>query len=279
MKTVFEGDGFSVRRIVTPPFDNNVYLITCTETRKSLIVDAASDPDAVVAMASGTAVIGVATTHGHWDHHGAIPEVTDRLGIPFFLHTEDAAIADKEPYVPLTPGALVIGDVTATVLHTPGHTPGSVCIALPGAVLSGDTLFPGGPGSTRSDHSSLDALIASFAPNLLTPPPATLFLPPPAPATPASLTVDEAMVEVINKSVETDSDSKLGLYIGIWEPDLRAILEAVQRANGPVFESFRILALHSCDCEVCCTQGTDNCDEHERLSKVSSNAVEAEYPS
>ncbi|MDK1019396.1 MAG: MBL fold metallo-hydrolase [Actinomycetota bacterium] len=177
MKTVFEGDGFSVRRIVTPPFDNNVYLITCTETRKSLIVDAASDPDAVVAMASGTAVIGVATTHGHWDHHGAIPEVTDRLGIPFFLHTEDAAIADKEPYVPLTPGALVIGDVTATVLHTPGHTPGSVCIALPGVVLSGDTLFPGGPGATRFDHSSFDAIIESITANLFTRPPDTVVLP------------------------------------------------------------------------------------------------------
>ncbi|MEE8485435.1 MAG: MBL fold metallo-hydrolase [Acidimicrobiia bacterium] len=177
MEMLFDGDGFTVGRIVTPPLDNNVYLITCTETGASLIVDAASDPDAVIAMSSGTEVIGVATTHGHWDHHGAIPEVTDSLGAPFMLHADDVDLADKIPDVLLTEGELTIGDVTAQVLSTPGHTQGSVCIALDGVVLTGDTLFPGGPGATRFDHSSFDAIIESITTQLFSLPGDTIVFP------------------------------------------------------------------------------------------------------
>ena len=177
MQTVFEGNGFTVGRIVTPPFDNNVYLITCTTTGVSLIVDAADDPDAITAMADGTENAAVATTHGHWDHHGAIPEVTDRLDVPFMLHPDDAELAERDPDTPLTEGELTIGSVTAQVLHTPGHTPGSVCIALEGVVLTGDTLFPGGPGATRFDHSSFDTIIESISSKLFTLPDDTVVLP------------------------------------------------------------------------------------------------------
>ncbi|MFV1963621.1 MAG: MBL fold metallo-hydrolase [Acidimicrobiia bacterium] len=177
METVFAGEGFTVGRIVTPPLENNVYLVTCTTTHASLIVDAASDPDAIATMADGTGITAVATTHGHWDHHGAIPEVTDRLRVPFMLHPDDAGLAGRDPDTPLTEGELTIGSVTAQVLHTPGHTPGSVCIALEGVVLTGDTLFPGGPGATRFDHSSFDIIIESISSKLFTLPDDTVVLP------------------------------------------------------------------------------------------------------
>lgn len=177
MEKLFEGEGLTIGRIVTPPLDNNVYLVVCRSTNRSLIVDAASEPDDIVAMASGTEVVGVATTHGHWDHHGAIPEVTDRLSVPFLLHPDDAEIAGKSPDGELADGELAIGDVTAQVLHTPGHTPGSVCIALDGAVLTGDTLFPGGPGATRLDHSSFDTIIESISTKLFTLPGETIVFP------------------------------------------------------------------------------------------------------
>ncbi|RLE12196.1 MAG: MBL fold metallo-hydrolase [Actinobacteria bacterium] len=177
MGLVFERDDFTVRCIVTPPFENNVYLITCAATGASLIVDAASDPDAIAAMADGTDVTAIATTHGHWDHHGAIPEAADTLGAPFMLHAADVEIAGKTPDVSLTEGKLSIGEVVAQVVHTPGHTPGSVCIALDGVVLTGDTLFPGGPGATRFDHSSFDTIIESISAKLFALPDDTVVLP------------------------------------------------------------------------------------------------------
>lgn len=90
----------------------------------------------------------------------------------------------------------------------------------------------------------------------------------------APLTVDEAYEEITYKVIVA---IKKGRWVGT---DLRAILKAVRRGGrrGPIPESFRILALHSLDCEVCSTHGTDNCDENERLCKVNANAVEAEYP-
>jgi glyoxylase-like metal-dependent hydrolase (beta-lactamase superfamily II) len=174
---VFDGDGFTIRRIVTPPLDNNVYLITCTETSVSLIVDAASDPEAILDLADGTKPVAVATTHGHWDHHGAVPAVTDALGVPFLMHSEDEEIAGKAPDSPLTEGTLAIGRVEARVVTTPGHTPGSACIALEGVVLTGDTLFPGGPGATRFEHSSFELIIDSLSRKLFELPDHTVVLP------------------------------------------------------------------------------------------------------
>lgn len=176
-KRVFDGDGFSVDRVVTPPLENNVYLITCTATGASLIVDAAGDADAILSLAEGTDATGVATTHGHSDHHGAIPEVTNELDVPFMLHSADVDLAGKQPESLLVEGPVSIGDVEAQILHTPGHTPGSVCILLPGVVVTGDTLFPGGPGATRFDHSSFDTIIESISSKLFTLPDETVVLP------------------------------------------------------------------------------------------------------
>jgi glyoxylase-like metal-dependent hydrolase (beta-lactamase superfamily II) len=176
-ETVFEGNGFAISRIVTAPLDNNVYLITCTTTGASLIVDASSEPEAIAALAEGTDVRGVVTTHGHWDHHGAIPEVSDTLDVAFMLHSDDAEIAGKTPDTTLVEGPLEIGNVKAHILHTPGHTPGSICIALDGVVITGDTLFPGGPGATRFDHSSFDTIIESINAKLFPLPDDTVVLP------------------------------------------------------------------------------------------------------
>lgn len=174
---VFEGDGFSVNRIVTPPLDNNVYLISCHRTNEAFLVDAASDPKAIVSFVGLAKVTAVVATHGHWDHHGAIPEVTDTLAVPFLLHPADEEIAGKRADVPLTERLLTIGEASAELLHTPGHTPGSVCISLDGVVLTGDTLFPGGPGATRFEHSSFDTIIESITDRLFSLPDDTVVLP------------------------------------------------------------------------------------------------------
>lgn len=175
--SIFDGAGFTVRRIVTPPLDNNVYLITCAETSASLVVDAASDPEAILELADGTIPVAVVATHGHWDHHGAIPALTGALDVPFMMHSEDEEIAGKTSDSPLAEGPLAIGRVEARVISTPGHTPGSVCIALDGVVLTGDTLFPGGPGATRSEHSSFEMIIDSIREKLFGLPDDTVVLP------------------------------------------------------------------------------------------------------
>jgi len=175
--TVFEGDGFTVSRIVVGQLDNNAYLVEDTATGDALLVDAADDASSLIEFVGQTRPIGVFTTHGHWDHHQAIPEVTRALGVPFMLHPLDSAIAEKLIDVDIVPGPLTIGHTKATVLHTPGHTPGSVCLEIDGVVITGDTLFPGGPGATRFDHSSFTTIIESIDQQLFRLPDETLVLP------------------------------------------------------------------------------------------------------
>jgi glyoxylase-like metal-dependent hydrolase (beta-lactamase superfamily II) len=175
-EVVHRGRGFVVERLVVGPLDTNVYLVVDTTSTTALLVDAADDAEAILAFVGDRRVAAIATTHGHWDHHQAIRAVSDELDAPFLLHREDVAIADKVPDAHLEAGSLAVGGLTATVLHTPGHTPGSVCIALPGAVLTGDTLFPGGPGATRFPYGSFPAIIASVT-ELLEMPDDTLVLP------------------------------------------------------------------------------------------------------
>ena len=165
---IFRGEGFTASRIVVGPANNNVYLITDTESGLSLLIDAADDPDTIIDFVDEAPVSGVFTTHGHWDHHQAVPAVPEALGAPFMLHPLDEPIAAKEADTPIVTGPLPIGATVATVVHTPGHTPGSVCLLLPGIVFTGDTLFPGGPGATRFDHSSFPAIINSLEQELFT---------------------------------------------------------------------------------------------------------------
>ncbi|MEN8239975.1 MAG: MBL fold metallo-hydrolase [Actinomycetota bacterium] len=175
--TVIAADGFTISRIVVGPLGNNVYLITDHATKSSLIVDAADDADRVIDLAAGSQVQGIFTTHGHWDHHQAVPWARDSLDAPFMLHALDADIAAKPIDVTIEAGTIEIGQTGATVLHTPGHTPGSVCLLLPGFVITGDTLFPGGPGATRFDHSSFTTIIESLRTELFVLPDETMVLP------------------------------------------------------------------------------------------------------
>lgn len=176
-ETAYSGDGFTVSRIAVGPLDNNVYLITDTVSGDALLVDAADEPGRILDFVGDTAVIGVFTTHGHHDHHGAVPAVPQALNAPFMLHRLDDALAGKVADVTIEVGTLPIGRTEAMVLHTPGHTPGSVCLSLPGVVFTGDTLFPGGPGATRFDHSSFDTIIDSLERELFALPDETIVFP------------------------------------------------------------------------------------------------------
>jgi glyoxylase-like metal-dependent hydrolase (beta-lactamase superfamily II) len=142
-----------------------------------VIIDAADEPDTIIALAEGTAIDRILTTHGHWDHHQAVLEVAERLGVPTCMHPADLPLADKAFDIELAAGAFAIGGTNLEIIHTPGHTPGSMCVVLDGAVLTGDTLFPGGPGATRFDHSDFDTIIESISTKLFTLDGGTVVLP------------------------------------------------------------------------------------------------------
>lgn len=147
-----DGTTVEVRKFSVGPMDNNAYLLTDTGSRTALLVDAANDPERILAELGGTALAGIVTTHGHRDHWQALDAVADATGAVTILHPGDAGMVPRSPDRPADDGLRVpFGEASVELLHTPGHTLGSVCVLLGGRHLfSGDTLFPGGPGKTTS---------------------------------------------------------------------------------------------------------------------------------
>ncbi|MFX0538728.1 MBL fold metallo-hydrolase [Ornithinimicrobium sp. Y1847] len=157
----------TVRKCSVSEMDNNVYLITCTASGARLLVDAADDSERVLELLregdGTTEVQQVLTTHQHWDHHRALPEVVEATGATTLAGAEDA---DGLP-VPVDRrlghgDTVTVGELTLDVIALRGHTPGSIALALqvpdhPAVLVTGDSLFPGGPGKTnsRADFTSL----------------------------------------------------------------------------------------------------------------------------
>jgi glyoxylase-like metal-dependent hydrolase (beta-lactamase superfamily II) len=159
------------------PYANNAYVIVDGATGRSVFVDAPFESAKAIAVAGGTDVQMVVVTHRHGDHWAEIDVVKDALKAPVWCHEGDRAPYKEKVFDTLGDGDEVpFGESTLRVIHTPGHTPGSICLyfetADGPALISGDTLFPGGPG--RSDNpAALQEMIASITSRLLTLPDAT----------------------------------------------------------------------------------------------------------
>lgn len=173
----YEGDDLIVRKIEVGELENNVYVLECPHTHEGFLVDASFEPDKILAAADGCQIVGILMTHGHMDHVQALPDLTKRLGVPVHAHPGD-------DYPVPVDNQLADGDTlsfgkdhTVTVLHTPGHTPGGVCFLTGKHLVSGDTLFPGGPGNTWGSKPAFDQLIEMIETKLLTLPDDTYVYP------------------------------------------------------------------------------------------------------
>lgn len=160
--------------------DNNVWLIGNDD--ECVVIDAPHDADAILAAVAGRQVRAIACTHAHDDHVNVAPAVADATGAPILLHPDDRVLwelthPDREPDGDLADGrSITIAGTELLVIHTPGHSPGAVCLHLPaeGMLFSGDTLFAGGPGATGRSYSSFDTILASIRTKLLTLPAETI---------------------------------------------------------------------------------------------------------
>ena len=160
--------------------DNNIWIVTDVDGDGVWIIDAAHDAATILAAVNGRRVLGIVCTHGHNDHVNVAPALADATGAPIYLHPDDLALWDmvhpsRRPDHELSDGQ-TIGAMT--VLHTPGHTPGGCCLLVETAdtVLSGDTLFNGGPGATGRSFSDFPTIIDSIRSRLLVLEPETVVL-------------------------------------------------------------------------------------------------------
>jgi glyoxylase-like metal-dependent hydrolase (beta-lactamase superfamily II) len=173
-----ETEQVRVARISVGEWDNNVYVVACPRSGEAVIIDAADEAERILSLVDGLEVRMILTTHGHLDHIGAVDEVTAALGIPWRMHLDDVAIAERVPDEPISHGdEIAVGSVVIHAVHTPGHTPGSVSLVVEPFAFSGDTLFPGGPGATRWDYSSFGQIMDSVENRLMRLPNPTIVYP------------------------------------------------------------------------------------------------------
>ncbi|MEF3112964.1 MBL fold metallo-hydrolase [Streptomyces chrestomyceticus] len=162
--------------------DNNVWIVG--DDTEAVVIDAAHGADAIFAALDGRTLRAIICTHAHNDHIDAAPALAARTGAPVHLHPDDLPLwqqthPDRAPEEELADGqVLTIAGVDLTVLHTPGHAPGAVCLYAPdlgehGTVFTGDTLFQGGPGATGRSFSDFPTIVDSIRERLLTLPPQT----------------------------------------------------------------------------------------------------------
>jgi glyoxylase-like metal-dependent hydrolase (beta-lactamase superfamily II) len=167
-----------IHKVVVGPYENNVFVLRCTQTGDAVLIDAANEHELLLDLCQTLGVRQVIETHGHWDHIQAVPAVRD-AGYRVAVTAEDAAMLPSYDDVLEDESVVEVGRLRLHTILTPGHTPGSMCFKLEGSpvLFSGDTLFPGGPGNTEGDPNRFAQIIEQVDRKLFTLPPDTIVLP------------------------------------------------------------------------------------------------------
>ncbi|MFP4081946.1 MAG: MBL fold metallo-hydrolase [Candidatus Aminicenantes bacterium] len=142
---------FQIERLETAPFGTNAYIIICRAAQQAVLVDAPGEAKKIIQRLRKSDPKHILITHNHMDHTGALREIKHNLNISVAVHPLDAEGLPSSPEILLQHGNFVpLGRLRLKVLHTPGHTPGSLCFLIDQYLISGDTIFPGGPGKTAA---------------------------------------------------------------------------------------------------------------------------------
>ena len=159
----YEDTDVEIHKVVVGPIDNNVFVVRCRQTGDAVLLDAANEHDRLLELCQRLGVRKVLETHGHWDHIQAVPAVRD-AGYQVGVTAADAGMLPSYDFVLEDDTVVEVGRLRLRTIHTPGHTPGSMCFLIEGSpvLLSGDTLFPGGPGATKFPGSSFSQIITSI---------------------------------------------------------------------------------------------------------------------
>jgi len=151
MKIVAENDNIRIERLCLGAFSTNAYIVICQCTGDRVVIDAPGEAKRILKQLGGANPEYVLITHNHADHTGALAALKTALNVPIGIHASDAGNLGLSPERLLKDNDTVeFGKVRLTVLHTPGHTGGSICFYTDAFLLAGDTLFPNGPGQTGS---------------------------------------------------------------------------------------------------------------------------------
>jgi glyoxylase-like metal-dependent hydrolase (beta-lactamase superfamily II) len=161
-----EIDGLIVTKIAVGPMDNNAYLLRDAGTGQAILIDAANEAGRLIELIGGTEVGTIVTTHQHWDHWQALPEVQKHTGAQVIAHPADSGALPVPVGRQVENGEVLrFGDATVSFIHLRGHTPGSIAVYYDADgrladrphVFTGDSLFPGGVGKTTTpeDFTSL----------------------------------------------------------------------------------------------------------------------------
>ena len=162
-----------IKMMQVGPLGTNCYLLEDEKSKLAAVVDPGGDAPRILsqAQADGVEVKMILLTHAHFDHTGGVAELCASLpGVPVYLHPADAALLGSEVFpaigaatVPYEDGDTVqLGELTIQVLHTPGHTPGGVCLLVGDALFTGDTLFQGSMGRIDFQGGSYEDIMASL---------------------------------------------------------------------------------------------------------------------
>ena len=158
-------------------FANNAYVIADRGAGEAIVVDMPSQSERTLEAVGGLRVVAILLTHTHPDHWAEYDRVKGATNAPVFCHPAEQLMPADKMDRPLADGdRLAAGSLSLTVIHTPGHTPGSCCFLIGRYLISGDTLFPGGPGHSNSPDE-LQQTIASIRERLYTLPDDTIVLP------------------------------------------------------------------------------------------------------
>ena len=159
------------------PFNNNGYIVSCPETNEGILIDTPAEPELLLNEVGDVSIKAILITHNHQDHLLGFDEITGSLDAPVGITTADKGPLPKAPDVELADGQVIpFGNRELRVLVTPGHTDGASCFLVGKHLFSGDTLFPGGPGKTRSPEA-LATILENVRSKLLTLPDDVLVYP------------------------------------------------------------------------------------------------------